>query len=71
MIIIDGKKEAKRLLDELKLKVSSKLKKPALAVILANDNPASSVYVNNKEKKSLELGFESYVYRFDKNVRNS
>ena len=68
MEIIEGKKVASALLDKLKQKVSKLRKPPGLAVILANDNPASKVYVASKEKKADELGFESYFYRFDKSV---
>ena len=68
MEIIDGKKVAKELLDDLKNKIAKLEKKPGLAVILANDNPASRVYVSSKEKKADELGIESYSYKFDKSV---
>lgn len=66
--IIDGKKVAKDILDELKVKTASLEKKPALAVILANDDPSSKVYVASKEKNSLNLGFKSCVYSFDKSI---
>lgn len=68
MTIIDGKKIANKLLENLKLKVQNYEKKAGLAVILANDNPASKVYVSTKEKRARELGFNSYVYKFDKKV---
>ena len=67
-IIIDGKKVAKELLENLKTKVQQSEKKPALAVILANDNVSSKIYVSNKEKQSLVLGYKSSVYIFDKSV---
>ncbi len=68
-VIIDGKKIADKILDEIKSKVSKlENKKPSLAVILANDNPSSALYVNSKEKKSKSIGFNSFVYRFDKEV---
>ena len=67
-IIIDGKKVAKSLLENLKTKVQQSEKKPALAVILANDNVSSKIYVSNKEKQSLALGYKSSVYIFDKSV---
>lgn len=67
-IIIDGKECAKKLLENLKEKISLHKKKAGLAVILANDNPASKVYVSSKEKKAKELGFNSFVYKFDKSV---
>ena len=68
MEIIDGKKIANKLLEDIKQKVDELEKKPGLAVILANDNPASKIYVSSKEKKAAELGFESYSYKFDKSV---
>ena len=68
MIIIEGKKVAQKLLEDLKEKIEKLEKKPGLAVILANDNPASKVYVSSKEKKADELGIESYSYKFDKSV---
>ena len=35
---------------------------PGLAVIIVGENPASQVYVRNKHKASLEVGFRSDVY---------
>ena len=67
-IILDGKKIAKEITDNLKSKVEKLDKKPTLAVILANDNPSSALYVSSKEKMCKELGFNSCVFRFDKNT---
>ena len=67
-MIIDGKKVAFSILEELKEKVKKLDKKPGLAVILANDDPSSKVYVSSKEKYSLDLGYKSCVYRFDKTI---
>ena len=67
-VIIDGKKCAEEILDNLKDKILKLEKKPSLAVILANDNPSSKIYVDNKEKVSMELGIKSSVYRFDKSI---
>ena len=66
--IIDGKKVSNELLKNLKTKIDKLDKKPALAVILANDNPASKIYVSSKEKHAIALGIKSCVYKFDKNV---
>jgi len=66
--IIDGKKVANEISEALKIKVQSLPFAPSLAVILANDDPSSRIYVNSKEKKARELGFNSKVYKFDKNV---
>jgi len=67
-IILDGKKLAKKILKELKDKVSVLEKKPSLAVILANDNPSSKIYVSSKEKCALELGYQSLIYKFDNTI---
>ena len=67
-IILDGKALSEKILKDLKDKVCKLNKKPTLAVILANDNHASKIYVNSKEKKAKQIGFESIVYRFDENV---
>lgn len=59
--IIDGKKISQKILDELKTKVEKLDKKPALAVIIVGENPASKIYVKNKQKKALEVGFNSIL----------
>ncbi|MBQ8921514.1 MAG: bifunctional methylenetetrahydrofolate dehydrogenase/methenyltetrahydrofolate cyclohydrolase FolD [Oscillospiraceae bacterium] len=63
--IIDGKKIAANVKAEVRAEVE-KLKaagaKPGLAVVLVGNNPASRVYVSNKEKDCAECGFASYEY---------
>ena len=72
MKILDGKLLAKKLNDELSKKIlsynSEYGRKPHLLVILVGDNPASQVYVKNKEKKAAEVGIKSTVIRLSKNV---
>ena len=67
-IIIDGKQCAKKILEDLKKRTAKLGKKPSLAVILANDDSSSKIYVASKERISLDLGFKSCVYRFDKTI---
>lgn len=59
--IIDGKKIADEILDDVKKKVEKSKTKPGLALVLVGDNPASQIYVNSKEKKCREVGI--YVER--------
>ena len=59
--ILDGKALAQKITNEIKKEVSSLEKKPKLAVVLVGNNPASEIYVRNKQKKAIELGFESVV----------
>lgn len=72
MEIIDGKKIASEIKTELKKKISD-IKNtlniaPKLAVILIGDDKASEIYVSKKEQMANELGMESLVCKFDKNV---
>lgn len=58
-IIIDGKKLAKRIREELKVECEELKKQginPKLAVIMVGDNPASKVYVKNKSKACDQIG---------------
>ena len=66
--IIDGKKIADKILDELKSKIISLKQKPGLALVLVGDNPASEIYVNFKEKTCREAGFYCERYNLSKNT---
>lgn len=59
--IINGKEIAQNILDNLKIKIQKLDKKPSLAVIIVGENPASKIYVKNKAKKALEVGFNSIL----------
>ena len=62
MQLIDGKAIARKINDETRGKVAQ-LKRlgilPGLAVVLVGDDPASVVYVRNKDRTSQELGIHS------------
>ena len=60
-VILDGKSLANKIIEELKNKTQSLTVKPRLAVLLVGDNPASQIYVRNKQKKADYIGFESIV----------
>ena len=66
--IIDGKKTAKKFLEQLKKEISLMDKKPCLAVILVGDDVASKIYVNNKNKKAQELGMKSLLINLPENI---
>ncbi len=57
--VIDGKKVSQEIRDELKRKVTHVTNKPGLAVVLVGSDPASQVYVGNKEKACKEIGYTS------------
>ena len=56
--IIDGKKLAKKIREELKKEVIEKKLSPKLAVILVGNDEASKIYVRNKNKACEEIGIE-------------
>lgn len=64
--IIDGRKLADKMQQDLQKEVAT-LKQagitPGLAVILVGDNPASQVYVRNKERSAQKIGIYSLVER--------
>ena len=72
-MIIDGKKIASELREELKKKIvelkSTYNTVPGLTVILVGDDPASKIYVKNKEKFAKEIGINSEVIRYPANIK--
>ena len=58
-MIIDGKQIAKELRAAIADQVSTLGRAPGLAVILVGDDPASAVYVRNKDNACKEVGFYS------------
>ena len=72
MILIDGKKAAAELREELKLEVAELKTKynkvPGLTVILIGDMAPSQIYVRNKEKSANEVGLKSEVIRYPDTV---
>ena len=72
MILIDGKKAAAELREELKQEVlglKDKYNKvPGLTVILIGDMAPSQIYVRNKEKSANEVGLKSDIIRYPETV---
>ncbi|HPW46434.1 MAG TPA: bifunctional methylenetetrahydrofolate dehydrogenase/methenyltetrahydrofolate cyclohydrolase FolD [Rectinema sp.] len=70
-VLIDGKRIAEEIRDELVQKVILLKQKgviPGLAVILVGDNPASISYVTAKEKACAEIGMKSFETRMAENT---
>jgi len=71
-MIIDGKKQAEIIRNEIKKEISDLKKKrgkiPSLTVILIGDYAPSLIYVRNKEKSAREVGINSEIIRYPKNV---
>ena len=72
MMIIDGKKEAELLREEIKKEIleikESKNKVPGLTVILVGNYAPSQIYVKNKEKNSKEVGMNSEIIKYPDDV---
>ena len=71
-MIIDGKKEAAILREEIKNEIANLKKKtnkvPGLTVILIGEFVPSQIYVRNKEKNSKEVGINSNVIKYPSDV---
>ena len=72
MQILDGKKAAQAIKDQLKLDVAQLAvegkKVPHLAAILVGNNGASETYVSAKVKACEEVGFKSTLIRFEDSI---
>jgi methylenetetrahydrofolate dehydrogenase (NADP+)/methenyltetrahydrofolate cyclohydrolase len=70
-MIIDGKKIAEELRSKLKKEIEQLPTSqiiPGLTVILIGDDPASQIYVRNKEKFAKEVGINSKLLRFENSI---
>lgn len=71
--LLDGKSTAKKIQAELQQQVQTGLPKvgrpPGLAVIMVGDNPASAVYVRNKEQACAKVGIASFGQHFPTETR--
>jgi len=70
--ILDGKAIAADIRQGVKAKVealgAAGKRPPGLAVVLVGDNPASQVYVRNKQRSCEEVGFLSELHRLEATV---
>lgn len=70
--ILDGRALAEKIRANIKEETekiyAEKKTRPGLAVIIAGDDPASAIYVRNKERTAKEAGFHSIVEAYPANV---
>ncbi len=63
--IIDGKAISKEIRSEIAAEISKLTGSPQLTVVLVGDDPASHVYVRNKERACEKVGIRSQTIRMD------
>lgn len=68
MELLDGKTLANDILDKLSLKVNNLDTAPNLVVIQVGNDPASSVYVLNKERTAKRVGIKSETIKLSKHI---
>jgi len=75
MILIDGKKIAQEIREELKADILNLKKEgknvPGLAAILVGDDPASKIYVKSKGKACQEIGMRSITEEIPSTISQS
>lgn len=65
--MIDGRALAREIRAELARRIAGLTERgrpPGLAVLLIGEDPASEIYVRNKERAAKEVGIASHVYRY-------
>ena len=71
-IKLDGKQFSLKIQERLTKTISESLlgakRPPCLAVIRIGDDPASGVYISNKERACAKVGIKSLVYHLKENV---
>ena len=71
MMILDGLEVKKKILNELHNEVVKLAEKPNLVVIQVGNNDASNVYIKQKEKMALEVGYGFKYLKFDEDIQEN
>lgn len=66
--IINGQEISLKIKEEIKIKINELNINPCLAVVLVGNEPASQIYVRNKEKACEKCGIKSLKYGLDENT---
>lgn len=69
MILLDGKKLAEKILENLKKEIRSRKLKLKLAVIQVGENSVSRVFINQKEKACRETGIYFELFKFPAGIK--
>ena len=69
MIVLDGKKVRDHIFEALSKEIKKIDKSLGLAVIQIGNDPASSIYIKEKEKMTKKLGINFYHHKLDSNIK--
>ena len=69
MRIFNGKKIAEEILLDLKRRIRKEKINLKLAVILVGEDPASKLFIRNKERAAKKIGIRVVLYKFKKNTK--
>lgn len=67
-VIIDGKKVAEKVREQIRQEVEKLSEKPTIAVVIVGENPASKVYVASKHKAAASTGMNSIVIELNEKI---
>jgi len=68
-MVIDGKKLAQEIIEELKKEREKIAKKIRLAVVMVGDNSASLSYIKQKERVAKEIGIDTRIYQYADSIK--
>ncbi len=68
MKLIDGNAIAAKIRDEMRAEIEKEGIKPKLTAMLVGNNPASAVYVRNKQKACEEVGIDSEIIKLEESI---
>ncbi len=68
---VSGREVADKILQNLGNEIQKNKLEPCLAIILANNDPASRMYDNNKIKTAGRIGIKAQLYEFSRDQRDS
>jgi len=66
--IIDGKKLAEKIKDDVVKEIQKLPSHPGLAILLVGERPDSKSYVNLKEREGKKCGIDTHLYKFPENI---
>jgi len=68
MILLDGKKLAQKILDELKREVAGIKKQLRLAVVVVGEDPAVKKFIEQKKQTVVAVGIDIRIYPFEDKI---